>query len=73
MDYKLFWSQESVTNLENILNYLSENWSKKESDNFKRKLSKQLDLIVQNPLMFPVSSYNPRLRKAVLSKQTSIF
>jgi len=26
-----------------------------------------------NPFMFPKSDYNPRLRKAVLSRQTTIF
>jgi len=73
MDYKLRWSQESITDLEDILSYLSKNWSKRIVNNFKRKLSRQLDLIAQNPLMFPRSTYNPELRKAVLSKQTSIF
>ena len=73
MDFKLFWSEEAIQNLENILDYLIEKWSQREVDNFKKKLSKQLDLIVKNPRMFPVSEYNSRLRKAVLSKQTTIF
>lgn len=73
MDFKLFWSEEAIRNLENILDYLIEKWSQKEVDNFKRKLSRQLDLIIKNPRMFPVSKYNSRLRKAVLSKQTTVF
>lgn len=73
MDYKLFWSEEAIRNLENILDYLIEKWSQREVNNFKSKLSRQLDLIVKNPRMFPVSEYNSRLRKAVLSKQTTIF
>jgi plasmid stabilization system protein ParE len=73
MDYKIFWTNEAINNLEEILNYLINNWSQKEVVNFKSKLSKQLDLILSNPKMFPISKHNPRLRKAVLSRQTTIF
>lgn len=73
MDYKIIWTNEAINNLEEILNYLNENWSKREVDNFKRKLSNQIELIGLFPTMFPVSSYNIKLRKAVLSKQTTIF
>ncbi|GEM_PF-155098 len=73
LDYRLFWTEEAIRNLEEILDYLIDNWSQKEVESFNKKLSKQLDLILINPKMFPVSSYNPRLRKAVLSKQTTVF
>ncbi|HNX76537.1 MAG TPA: hypothetical protein PLM07_18305 [Candidatus Rifleibacterium sp.] len=36
MAYKLYWSEEAVKNLEEILNYLVENWSAREADSFKR-------------------------------------
>ena len=73
MDYKLFWSKESISNLESILSYLESEWTNSEMTNFKRKLSKQLKLIEKNPSLFPISDVQPRLRKAVLSKQTTIF
>ena len=73
MDFKLFWTDEAIKNLEEILDYLAERWTEREVEVFKNKLSKQLDLILINPRMFPVSLHNPKLRKAVLSKQTSIF
>jgi plasmid stabilization system protein ParE len=73
MDFKLYWTEEAIENLEEILDYLISRWSQREVDNFKQKLSKQLDFILINPKMFPVSQYNPRLRKAVISKQTTIF
>ncbi len=73
MDYKLRWSDESVKNLEDILEDIKFKQTDKEVDNFKSKLSHQLDLIVQNPFMFPVSTIKNGLRKAVLSKQTTIF
>jgi plasmid stabilization system protein ParE len=73
MDYKLFWTDEAIRNLEEIYDYLDARWTKREVDIFKTKLSKQIDLIIGNPKLFPVSTFQPRLRKAVLSKQTSIF
>ena len=73
MEYKLLWTEEAVKNLEEILNYLEANWSEKVIFNFRAKLSKQLDLICRNPLIFPQSLHCSRLRKAVLSRQTTIF
>jgi len=40
---------------------------------FQKKLVKKIELIEQNPKIFPVSTYNPGLRKAVSSRQTTIF
>ena len=70
-DYKIFWTHEAIENLESILDYLNDRWTQREIDNFKNKLTEQIRLIEQNPKLFPVSQYNPRLRKAVLSKAIS--
>ncbi len=40
--YKIFWTDEAVKNLEDILDYLKNRWTSKEVDNFKIKLSKQI-------------------------------
>lgn len=73
MAYKLRWSDESVKNLDDILEDIKFKWTEREVDNFKKKLNHQLDLIIQNPFMFPASTIKTGLRKAVLSKQTTIF
>jgi len=73
MDYKIFWSDESLKNPEGILSYLDEEWTVREVTIFKEKLSKQLELIQKNPKLFPISNHQSRLRKAVLSKQTTVF
>ncbi|MFZ4524821.1 MAG: type II toxin-antitoxin system RelE/ParE family toxin [Chlorobium sp.] len=72
-DFKVFWTDEAIKNLQSIMDYLDSQWTQREIDNFKKKLAKQIELIETNPKLFPVSEYNPRLRKAVLSKQTTIF
>jgi len=73
MDYKIFWTEEAIRNLEEVIDYLYSRWTQREVENFKTKLSKQIDLIHRNPKLFPISTFQPRLRKAVLSKQTTIF
>ena len=71
--FNLFWTEEAIRNLESILDYLSQKWSIKEVLNFKKSLSSQIKLIERFPMIFPLSKHSPRLRKAVLSKQTIIF
>jgi plasmid stabilization system protein ParE len=68
MDYKIFWTEEAIKNLEEIIDYRYSRWTKREVENFKAKLSKQIDLISQNPNLFPVSKFQPRLRKAVFKQ-----
>lgn len=55
MGYKLHWSEESVTNFEDILESLSKNWTNREIESCKKRLGRQLDLIIDNPLMFPTN------------------
>ena len=73
MNYKILWTDEAIRNLEQILNYIATNWTDKEVNNFKIKLSEQLNIISKFPNIFPSSNITPRLRKAVLTKQTIIF
>lgn len=72
-EYKILWTDEAINNLEDILDYLNSRWTHHEVIVFKKSLSKQITLIEQNPKLFPISLVNPRLRKSVLSKQTTIF
>lgn len=72
-DYKVYWTDEAINNLESILDYLKKRWTQREIDNFRKKLGKQIKLIENNPRLFPLSNYNGRLRKAVMSRQTTIF
>ena len=72
-EFQIIWSDEAIANLENILEYLERRWTEREIQKFKSLLSKQLDIISQKPELFPKSSIKPELRRAVLSKQTSIY
>ena len=72
MASRILWSDESLSNLENILNYLESNWTEREVSKFKAQLNRNLEIISQFPLIFPESKANPGLRRAVLNKQVSI-
>ncbi len=61
MDYKIFWTEESIKNLKEIIDYLNLKWTEKEIKNFKIKLSKKIELISTNPFMFPASVNAPKL------------
>lgn len=71
--YKLVWSDEALINLKGIIDYLEKRWTKREIKKFAQLLDKQLNLIQNNPLLFSESHRSHGLRKAVLSRQTTIY
>ncbi len=73
MSYRILWTNEAIKNLEQILDYITTAWTDKEANHFKMKLAEQLNIISKFPNIFPASIMAPRLRKAVLTKQTIIF
>lgn len=72
-EYQVYWTEEALHNLDEIIEYISNRWTQREVDNFKILLARLIDLIKTNPFLFPVSGYNTSLRKAVLSRQTTMF
>ena len=54
------------------MNYLRDEWSEKSVTEFLQKLTSCIDAIKVNPEMFAVSEFDRKLRKAVITKQTSI-
>lgn len=71
--YKLLWSDTALADLQNIINYLIENWTQKEIKNFAIRLDKRLDLIINNPKLFPKSSKRKSIRRSVLTRQAVIY
>ena len=70
--YKLVWTEESLENIKGIIKYLEDNWTEKEIKKFVRKLDHILNLIQNNPKLFPKA--DPiNLRKAVVTKQVSLY
>ena len=71
--YKIIWTDEALKNLTGIIDYLEHRWTEREIKNFAKLLDRQLNLIQSNPDLFPTSPTSDRLRKCVLSKQTTIY
>jgi len=71
--YKLIWSDEALNNLKRIITYLENRWTQREIRRFAILLDKQLFLISNNPFIFAESYHSNGLRRAVLSKQTTIY
>jgi plasmid stabilization system protein ParE len=71
--YKLIWSEEALENLKGIIEYLEKNWTTREIRKFAQLLDKNLNLIKVNPQTFPKSDHSIDFRRAVISKQVSIF
>lgn len=69
---KLEFSDRSLKEIRNTVDYLKVKWSERISDNFLKELKRNIDLIQINPELFPISEFEG-LRKCVVSKQTAVF
>ena len=58
--------------LDLILDHLETNWSASARKRFLQRLSKILEVISYNPMLFPESEIRSGLRKCVLTKQSSL-
>ena len=70
--FKIFWSQEAINNLGEIIAYLEANWTQRELKRFAQKTEKFIISIQRNPFIFP-ESRKKHVRRALLSKQTTIY
>ena len=71
--YKMMWSHRALAELQSIIDYLNENWTKKEIQDFIRKLDKRLNIISINPNLFPRTIKRKNVRKSVLTKHVVIY
>ncbi len=60
-------------NLKDVLEIIEIRFGKNSSRRFANKLYKSLDLIVDNPELFPKSKFNNRMRKCVITKQSTVY
>lgn len=67
MAKKVIWSNEAIKSFDNVLNYLNENWTEKEVDDFILQTDAAIELISKFPLMF--RRFNKRnIRAALITK-----
>ncbi len=66
-------TSRAQTEIQTILEYLEIKWNEKTKRKFANKINSIMIQIVKNPELFPVSTVNKKIRKAVVSRQSSLF
>jgi hypothetical protein len=66
------WSNESVRRTDQVIKFLTENWSIKEVENFLTALAAFEEIVSRFPEIYPKSLIMSGYRKAVILKQISI-
>ncbi len=67
--YELIWSDEALSGLKDIIDYLANKFSEKEV----KKFDKQIDIIRISPETFPLSHNSNLVRRSIVAKLTSIY
>ncbi len=70
---EIIWSAKAKITFFSVIDYLNENWTKKEMIQFNQRTHITLNAIVKNPGIFPASSKNKEIRKAIIDKNNSFF
>jgi plasmid stabilization system protein ParE len=68
MDFKIIWSPEAEETFENVVSYLEENWTERETKKFILDAEKTFFLLTQNPFLFR-GSEKENIYEALVGKQ----
>jgi len=69
----VYWTSETLKNASSIKNYLKENFSEKEVERFYSLLSSFEEAISIFPKLYPQTKKKDKIRRAVLSREFSVF
>ena len=73
MALNIEWSEEAISNLRNIIEYLKENWTAKELQSFSKKLDEQVELIRRKPATYKASKRLNGTRECFVTKHNTLF
>ena len=73
MTFQIAWTDNAQEDLQQILDYLTENWSEKDADNFLEKLFLRIDILSKSPLIGKKSDKLSSVRRIVITKHNSLF
>ena len=69
---EVIFSHTATETLQYIVTSVAHKWNRKVSDKFIEKVYKVIDSIAHQPYLFPSIAYLEGVRKAVITKQTSV-
>jgi hypothetical protein len=72
MSYSVEWTAEAEIAYTTILLYLEQKWTDREVRNFIYRTEEVLQLIKNNPLVYPRSKHQ-EIHRALVSSQTSLY
>ena len=75
MDFEMdvIWSARAKITFFAVLEYLNENWTKKEILQFSQRVQIVINAIKKNPCLFSGSARNKEIRKAIVDKNNVFF
>ena len=73
MSRKVVISKTAEKKLEKLFEYLIEKWSVKVKKDFVEKLDSSIEIIKNQPEIFPESKKGKGLRKCVITKQSTLY
>lgn len=71
--FKIVWTDHALSELEQTIKYLEENWTDRELRIFATKLDHIIELVSKAPELFPSSLEKSGIRKAVVEKYNSLY
>ena len=73
MSRKVVISKTAEKKLEKLFEYLVKEWSIKVKKDFVEKLDSSIEMIKNQPEIFPESKKGKNLRRCVITKQTTLY
>jgi len=70
--YKIIWSNKAVKGFENIIKYISDNFSKKDVNKFISDFEDFISIIETQPKAFPKTKKVNNIHRIVINKLTSV-
>jgi len=70
---KISWTPTAKRTYFKVLDYLAENWTKREVTNFMSEVESLLTQITDNPEMFQASRKKKNVRKALITKHNTLY
>ena len=73
MHKQIIWSPLAVTDFENVLDYLNENWNEQVVVKFINEIEILTSNIAKQPKQFPFVNKKLKVRRCVITKQNTLF
>lgn len=71
--YKILWTDFALSELKDAIDYLQENWTERELQNFSREIEKTVNLLSHNPNLFQASDLKKEIRRVIIAKHNTLY